>query len=1025
MGNQPSKTATPNKLSKPKTNTNSTGAALKTDSPTNSTRAALKTDSPTNSTRAALQTDSPSPAPSPAPLRHVDLSAEGRQQIREALLSPINDEFGSAVWAQKEDEIAETTNGRGRSVSAMSSNSRTNSRTNSKNNSRTNSRSNSLSCFGSRYDADSQISLASPSTLDLQAAIELLQKVKKNASPEDLAALQEVLEAPEDDKILEEEPTFSRRASAVNRTLSSLTRRQSIIQTPGVGTRNSPIEGRRRTWNSWKSPQVDLDEESKWRSSPRLHSFRTTQATLMEDSPDTSMPRAQTPSELDYAHLGSLKLGTLVVTNGAPSPANSMLKPRHAEDDDYSSATEVSSSPLMMKSTRQRGHVRSRSATLPQELDGVPIPYHELPQELDGVPITHPDDQIPVSLRIVNRSSDRMSHSVDQLAQSYQAEIPTSPFLASEESRNQDEGFTSDGTMDSRNEEALILQDTTSAGRASQTKAEDSKSSYIAYSPQAVQQSKDTANQRPPVRTVDSGYSSSGSVRIAGREQQNSPLSPARSRYYDSPQGLNATQGQKSASSPLRQESFQSDSSLPNGDPEVTSSQPLQTRRRSLSLKFLNTSASCQTKSPLSESLLSPATPKSAASQTSFDTTSSKTRKRFHRSRSSQSGVPVVQSCQPIPEGTIPEVPTPVRAKFERRVSDHPGVECLTHTYPSKDHVVSEEHTTDAPIPARTEFFAELEAVQPPTPPTHGRSRSRSLSFFRRKSTAGKKEDEKKETKSAPLSVVGLGTIASSLGTSPYDAAIPRTAKKTVATDLTHPHQLGNLPRSKSLVRMDSNTAVEFARMHSKDLTFAERQMPQPRRRSFHNLRMEAGEANASKLRPQSSDIPPVPIINFSRLTPPSTATSRSQSVSPEGSNGDLSSSTRSQQLFQRASQAASNNNMPQQESTPQTVDWEAHSKLWSQRRKSLGEGLRPKMAVAEVANPSVDFRKMARASVDVASWDRFSGGLQYNYEGRGIGIGGSAGTRSLHSHASSKSMHFKASYGVDLSDVPIMVQRI
>jgi hypothetical protein len=1007
MGNQPSKTATPNKLSKPKTNTNSTGAALKTDSP--------KSDS--------LKTDSPSPAPSPAPLRHVDLSAEGRQQIREALLSPINDEFGSAVWTQKEDEIAETTNGRGRSVSAMSSNSKTNSRTNSNNNSRTNSRtnsrSNSLSCFGSRYDADSQISLASPSTLDLQAAIELLQKVKKNASPEDLAALQEVLEAPEEDKILGEEPTLSRRASAVNRTLSSLTRRQSIIQTAGVGTRNSPIEGRRRTWNSWKTPQLDLDDESKWRSSPRLHSFRTTQATLMEDSHDTSIPRAQTPSELDYAHLGSLKLGTLVVTNGAPSPADSMLKPRHAEDDDYSSATEASSSPLMMKSTRQRGHLRSGSATLAQELDGVPIPYHELPQELDGVSIQHPDDQIPVCLRIVNRSADRMSHSVDQLAQSYQAEIPSSPFLASEESR-QDDGFTSDGTMDSRSEAVRMSHDTASTGRASQTNAEDSKPSYIAYSTQAMQKSKDTANQRPPVRTVDSGYSSSGSVRVAGREQQNSPLAPARSRYYDSPQGSNATQGQKPASSPLRQESFQS-----SGDPEVTSSQPLQTRRRSLSLKFLDTSASYQPESPFSETLLSPETPKSATSRTSVDTISSKTRKRFHRSRSSQSGVPIVQSCQPIPEGTIPEVPTPVRAKFERRVSDHPGVECLTHMYPSKDHVVSEEYSTDAPIPARTEFFAELEAIQPPTPPTHGRSRSRSLSFFRRKSTAGKKEDEKKETKNAPLSVVGLGTIASSLGTSPYNAAMPCTAKKTVATDLTHPHHLGNLPRSKSLVGMDSNTAVEFARMHSKDLTLGEREMPQPRRRSFHNLRMEAGEANVSKLRPQSTDIPPVPIINFSRLTPPSTATFRSQSVSPEGSNVDLSSSTRSQQLFKRASQVASNNNMPQQESTPQTVDWEAHSKLWSQRRKSLGEGLRPKMAVAEVANPSVDFRKMARASVDVASWDRFSGGLQYNYEGRGIGIGGSAGTRSLHSHASSKSMHFKASYGVDLSDVPIMVQRI
>ena len=93
--------------------------------------------------------------------------------------------------------------------------------------------------------ADSKMSLVSTSRVDLQAAIELLQKVKKNASPEDLAALHQVLEAPEDYAIPIAEPALSLRTSTVNRSSSSLTRRQSLLQTPGVGTRNSPVEVRR------------------------------------------------------------------------------------------------------------------------------------------------------------------------------------------------------------------------------------------------------------------------------------------------------------------------------------------------------------------------------------------------------------------------------------------------------------------------------------------------------------------------------------------------------------------------------------------------------------------------------------------------------------------------------------------------------------------------------------------------------------------------------------------------------------
>jgi hypothetical protein len=65
---------------------------------------------------------------------------------------------------------------------------------------------------------------------------------------------------------------------------------------------------------------------------------------------------------------------------------------------------------------------------------------------------------------------------------------------------------------------------------------------------------------------------------------------------------------------------------------------------------------------------------------------------------------------------------------------------------------------------------------------------------------------------------------------------------------------------------------------------------------------------------------------------------------------------------------------------------------------------------------------KEVKVSNNMSRWDRFSGGLEYNYE-HGAGIGGSAGTRSLHSHASVKSLQFQHQYGVDLSDVPIMVR--
>ncbi|CAO2648933.1 Nn.00g098820.m01.CDS01 [Neocucurbitaria sp. VM-36] len=1008
MGNQQS-TANHNRLSKPKTNTNSPSPALKADSPVSVSS------------------------------RYADLSARGRQQIRENLLSPAHTEFGSAIWSNKDDGVVETiTHTRGRPLSVIS-------RSNSRANSRTNSRSNSLSCFGSRHGSstklaglgDSKVSLVSTAQVDLEAAIKLLQEVKRNASPEDVAALQQALEPFEEHAVPVAEQELSQRNLVINRSSSSLTRRRSLIQTPGVATRNSPTEGRRRTWNSWKAPKLDPEEEAKWRPSTRAHIplNRLTALDLAEE-----MSRAQTPGELDYSHLGSLKLGSLVVTNGAPSPAPSAKvskeNSRLAGQDDYFSAVDGDSSPLMMKTTKRRGHVKSKSSVLPTA-----APFHhylEVPTkesttkhrkhtEAHAAPNNQSSDvvldTVPTKpLRITNETVDTFAYDASRLAQSYQAEIPLSPFGNRDEvHRNeQDEGFVSDDALSYKEEAARMLDGTIFAEPASTIEMKESLLSSTTPRVPASGAKKPGAPRRPPPRTADSGYSSGGSLRLADREQPKSCLQPKSAQRSNSPL--------KGGSAPAEQ-SITPDMSKTNSN--TTSLEPLasnttqatQEQRRPPPLNIPDLSARSSVRSSASESVLSPQTPRSIASKASFDSTSSASRKRSQRRGQSQPELPVVQSCQPIPEGTIPEIPDNVRAKFVRRLSHTPGMECLTHTYPTKEHVLANEPASDAPPTATTvnSQLAELEPDRPPTPPAYGRRKS--FSMFRKKTTKEHKEVAK-EAESVSSTVVDLGTIASALGSSPYDAAISNPRTKTL-TAPTHPHQLGKtLPRAKSMVNMDSEAAAEFARKRSKDRASVEQEMPQQRRKSHQNLKMEAGEARASKRRPQSSyqDIPPVPAINTSRLSVPQSARPRLETSEQQESGPDLSFSARSRERSRVVPPLVDKYEACEQSPSQDKIDWEAHSQTWSRRRKSIGEGLRTKNEFSEATASTVNSRTVSPE--DMASWGRYSGGLSYGYEGRGAGVGGSAGTRSLHSTASSKSLHWRNQYGVDLSDVPVMLQR-
>ncbi|KAF2831981.1 hypothetical protein CC86DRAFT_365888 [Ophiobolus disseminans] len=990
MGNNQSSSNHHNRLSKPKTNTNSPSPPLVVESPVSVSS------------------------------RYADLSAKGRQQIKETLLSPVDTEHGTTAWRKGEDAVGELgPRTRGRPASVIS-----------RSNSRTNSRSNSLSCFGSRQGSStkltdlhgSKISLVSNTNThaDLEAAIRLLQEVKKNASPEELAALHEALEtASSDPPVSVAEQGLSRRTSVANGSCSSLTRRRSLIQTPGLATRTSPVDGRRKTWNSWKAPKIAPDEEAKWAVSPKGITPINRTLGRAEDSHGTSTPRAQTPGEMDYSHLGSLKLGTLSIVNGAPSPVPSARvmkqRARLVKDDDYFSTAEAGSSSLMMKTTK-RGHVKSKSSVLPATAplyDTIPEPQRKPPAppmlnygNCHGTRAhaelhTQSGSQQQLSSS-PNPSAYPVTNGANKYAQAYQAYIPYSPFANATTFDREGERSRSDEATGGKEEAARILAGT--IFDAPTTAIETSGSSlFNATSPiSAPKQQLAKSDQRPAPRTADSGYSSGGSFRTGSRSRQSAISSTSSMASRSGKDGEHAMAGpglsHKSVSRAIIVE------------PAVVQAQEAKVYRQPPPPLHI------PSQSGRSSDILSPTSTRSAASGDS----SSSLPKRLQRRRPSQSELPVVQSCQSIPENIIPDIPNNVRDKFTRRLSHTPGMECLMHTYPSKNHVTTTESKDDSASDTPDEAFTqltELEPERPPTPPAHGRRRS--LSLFRRKSTAGNVHADKEDREALP-GVVDLGSIATSLGSSPYDAAMSRPQRRTVASP-THPHQLGaTLPRAKSMVSMDSQAAAELARMRSRDRAPVEpvKTQQQQRRRSYHNLKTEVGEVKASKRRPQSSlyDIPPVPTIDSSMIKAPLSAKPRLENGAEQISN--LGFGARSNATDQAVSQRIDRHDQNQAE-----VDWDAHSRLWRQRRKSIGAGLRTNAGFGEASASTVNSRNMPPPRENKVNWDRYSGGLEYNYEGRG-NISGSAGTRHLHSAASSKSLKWRNQYGVDLSDVPIMLQR-
>jgi hypothetical protein len=689
-------------------------------------------------------------------------------------------------------------------------------------------------------------------------------------------------------------------------------------------------------------------------------------------------------------------------------------------------STELYDSPLTMKTTNRRGHARSKSTTQPptpplyrksllsdQVRRAKTMSRCDSPQkswDQTSPPFDDPEPEPVRRLRVMNQSAENLTDSLaGSLAKESLSMLVASPTI----SGNDDEGFVADERESFRDGSSRLLNGAMFNEPAPMGKPIGSQV-YPSHATDSFKPSKRVID-RPPPKKADSGYSSGGSLRTMQRETSDEgtdstsqmlsvPADVARSGSSDS----NASSSLHTFEQTVRSPGFKTLSPPSSANSNVAFASnaphtPHAAASRSSSRVADGQSFECDL----------PKSPLSTMSQFSIDSKTSWPRKLQKRKPSIQE-LPVVQSCGPVSEGTVPSVPVEVKHKFTRRLSESPSMDCLTRTYRSTDHVNDDASSSIASLSIRSpspplslesqDKHHKDSALERPTSSRSGIRRS--LSLFRSMSKTRKLEKEIEQSrleKEAPTIVLDLGSIAMSLGQSPYDAAMAPTRRKSMTLP-THPHQLGNVqPEAKSTVNMDAETAIEFARMRSKDRALSRPSMPQ-RPRSFHAITRRIPYDLYEDV-PDVPPVPPLPAMEATRLAVPS----EPEPVQPVEQQPPVdrrpSASFRARTSGRGPVVAEIIEKFDQNgQAIPQAAsqDWQPHAQLWSQRRKSIGEDLRQRAEVTQVHSHA-----MEQATVPQ---------IPAKYTGPGI--------RQLHSYASRRSTHSSHRRGMSSSHVPMFLER-
>lgn len=183
----------------------------------------------------------------------------------------------------------------------------------------------------------------------------------------------------------------------------------------------------------------------------------------------------------------------------------------------------------------------------------------------------------------------------------------------------------------------------------------------------------------------------------------------------------------------------------------------------------------------------------------------------------------------------LPRIPTLISSRHSDRMVKRPDMEHLERTFKSVSHSNSRDslnNTNFSPVCIQFPSSTHTPDISDqPNYPSRGRDnkkppkpRSSSGRFFRSRSRKSKERqplDGSDDEDGVPTGVTDFGTVAESLGSSPYDMAAAagsmrnRNGDLREATAPMHPHQLGGVPRRK--IGMSDEQASEFALARSRD----------------------------------------------------------------------------------------------------------------------------------------------------------------------------------------------------------------
>ncbi|MCJ1294725.1 hypothetical protein MMC34_006283 [Xylographa carneopallida] len=984
--------------------------------------------------------------------------------------------------------------------------------------------------------SQSRLSLVPESSLhDFEDSERVFDQIKEKAFYDSLAAMNHVSSPVDEDMHVD--------------AVASPIRRRSLF-TPGLATRVPDDILRKPPPPQRIQSEADRDyyyNPNRPESSPLAKLAALGSVHQDRSSP---VPRASTPSDMDYAHLGGLRPGTLRITNGNNSPIPRIRSPstsvaaqlsQTAREEDYFSRAvpsldhnkddpkrvydednycqtegEFSSDPLTLANRRLAEIEKFLRSAMPTT-NSHPHRYTKdsLRQQAGGLlALDYERTSRDTFKRVGHLSLQSISphDRTSSLALDYRSEIPDSPFLTTDV--HQEKSLSSMFTSKRNEFEDQLFDDDTSAVSTTPDRRHEGNEDN-SYFPQDTNRLLDVQdNDLHDVVSTQADWQS-GSLSVTS--QKSDDLGQV-GEYLYSNSDTKADSGYDSSASSksVRRKALPPRDRTSTLQPALKSSLkaprnpsgPRDMPQRPLSVSPLPrpllltvpTSGIEASKSVLSSSETVPKSVWLTSTQSDVPSHPRKLRKSRPVSLPPPLSRITVQTCCEIDCDSIPPVSAAIAAKHAERLQNFP---LLDHTFPSSRHTgidsaSSSPEVAFVPIrfPSPTKGLGDEETYSSDAKSTRRFSltRGRRISFTRRNHTSSASEVNSRHDErplSHDFSMADFGDVTAALGESPYDAArssaaVYLNAAQTSRKPSVH-YTLAAAPRVK--VGMGEEQAAEFARLRSQ---YRSQSLSRLQLKSMQNTLNKASEDRrrpASMImdmssvppmpalplksalllrksfndrggipgkmpRPKSLNAPPVPPLPGMLQVPNKEQDLRSE-ISSTSQTTTYSTYSHPLSITSETQRAKIQGQSEESEGDP----WVSQRQAWAERRRTATEGLQTANSSNTIAmseppsrrapsppglhlavperrshlplTPPQSLPTSKRGSMislkdhEMPSANRlsgrFDGGFSFLYE-PGYGVGGSAGTRSMRTEASRKSVEVSRGYGIDLSDVPIFI---